>query len=78
MAINALTVTKPNKQTKFATFVKNRAMEDGPNAHDNSAANGYTKTVINTYNHVTTFSQTIMRKFIIAHFVVKCKKEELS
>ena len=75
MDINVSTVIKHNKQIKFATFVKNKAMADGHNAQDNFVENGSIKIATNTFKQETTYFQPTMRKFITVHFVAVYKRE---
>ena len=76
MGTNVSTVTKHNRQTKFATFAKNKAMADGHNVHANFVENGFIKIVTNTSKQETTCSQQTMKKFTIVHFADVYKRED--
>jgi len=76
MDTNVLTVIKHSKQIKFATFVRNKAMADGHNAHDNFVENGFIKIATNTSKQETTYFQPTMRKFTTVLFADVYKRED--
>lgn len=69
MDINASIAIKHNKPIKSAIYAKNKATADGHNVRVNFVENGFIKIVINTFKQEITFSQQIINKFIIVHFV---------
>jgi len=75
MGTNVSTVIKHNKQIRFATFVRNKAMADGHNVHDNFVENGFTKIVTSTFKQETIYFHQTMKKFITVHFADVFKRE---